>query len=201
MFDDDTLLDAASTELLTHGFERLTMDAVALRCGTTKQTLYARHGDKARLVAAVGERARRRIRGHLVDAYRAARGRSLRHQLRAGMHALASFARAHPDDFQVLTNSDWPGRHALAETLQLELTAEIVLSLRDGNPDLSDEVASDVASLVVSLGWNAATLAHGADPERVDRLAALATTLAADGMAPFLAPGAGGTDRSVPQPP
>lgn len=188
MYDDDTLLDAASTELVARGFERLTMDAVALRCGTTKQTLYARHGDKVRLVTAVGERARVRIRDHLVASYRAARGRSLRHQLHSGMHALASFAREHPDDFVVLTNTDWPGRHALAEALQLDLTAEIVISLRQGTPGLPDETASDVASLVVSLGWNAATLARGAGPERVDRLADLATTLAAEGMAPFLVP-------------
>ncbi len=188
VFDDDTLLDAAATELITHGFERMTMDAVASRCGTTKQTLYARQGDKARLVSAVGLRACARIREHLVSAYMLARGRDLRHQVREGMYAVATFAREHPGDFVVLTATDWPGRNELAEALQRDLIAEIVISLRAGAPWISEETAEDSAALVVSLGWTAALRSRGGDADRVERLTGLATALAVDGMAQLLVP-------------
>lgn len=188
VFDDDVLIDAAAAELIANGFDGLTMDAVAGRAGTSKQTLYARHSDKAGLVSAVGERAADRICEHLVAAYRSSRGTSARRQLRVGMHALADFARERPVDFQVITTCDWPGRHVLVDAVQAELSSEVAASLKAGASELDDGTTADVAALLVGLGWNVAMLARGADAERVDALAGLAAAIAADGLLPYVDP-------------
>ena len=49
---DDELLRAAQDLLIEEGFERLTMDAVARRCGASKATIYRRWPSKTALVVA-----------------------------------------------------------------------------------------------------------------------------------------------------
>lgn len=49
---DEQLLRAAQDLLIEEGFERLTMDAVARRCGASKATLYRRWPSKVALVVA-----------------------------------------------------------------------------------------------------------------------------------------------------
>ena len=49
---DEQLLEATQDLLIEEGFERLTMDAVARRCGASKATLYRRWPSKTALVVA-----------------------------------------------------------------------------------------------------------------------------------------------------
>ena len=45
----EAILDAAQVEFLAHGYERVTMDAIARRSGVAKQTLYGHFGAKEAL--------------------------------------------------------------------------------------------------------------------------------------------------------
>jgi AcrR family transcriptional regulator len=49
---DEAILDAALEEYAAHGYDRLTTEAVAMRAGVGKATIYRRYGSKLELVAA-----------------------------------------------------------------------------------------------------------------------------------------------------
>lgn len=181
-FDDDALLDATADALVDLGYADLTMDEIARRAGTSKQTLYARHGDKRALVDTCTSRACDRMHDHLVATYLEARTTPLAEQVAAGMAAVATFAAAHPRDFALINRVDWPDKYGTLEQLQARLTAEVARSIELESDDIDRVAAEDLAALLVALGWRAATRTHGEDPGRVRRLSALASALALRGL-------------------
>lgn len=53
---DDAILSAAGDLFMEHGYETVSLDAVAQRAGVSKATIYARYADKDALFAAVLQR-------------------------------------------------------------------------------------------------------------------------------------------------
>ncbi|EFQ83634.1 transcriptional regulator, TetR family [Aeromicrobium marinum DSM 15272] len=185
-FSDDVLLAAARSALVDHGYHEVTMDEIARRAGTSKQTLYARYEDKAGLVTECVRQDCAAMADHLRSSYREVRGRSLHTQVRAGMFAVAEFAALEPERFQLVMQVDWPEKFTTLERLQAELADEIAASFTAGFPDIDPRRAVDLSALLVSLGWRTALQADGSGADRVAELAGLATGLTMHGLAGLL---------------
>jgi AcrR family transcriptional regulator len=81
---DDAILAAARAELGSHGYARMTVDAVAARAGVSKPTIYLRHPTKADLATAAIASMRVQPRPEPTDDLRADLLAHLR-LLRAGL--------------------------------------------------------------------------------------------------------------------
>lgn len=118
----ERLLDAAQAVFVDQGYARASMEAIARAAGTTRKTLYARHANKAEVLAAVVERLLdRALAAAPAPALRAAVASDAGASLRALLRELAELSAA-------------PGvaglnRLILAEAAQLPELAKLFIDL------------------------------------------------------------------------
>lgn len=112
---EDELLDAACQVFVADGFDRATMEKIAVRAGTTKPTLYSRFGSKSGLFEAAVQREYNLMLTRLSSAYRNnTGGEPFRASLHRWVHAYFEFARERPLGFQLTIQGE---RRSMAATI------------------------------------------------------------------------------------
>ncbi|WP_169813164.1 QsdR family transcriptional regulator [Nocardia jejuensis] len=102
---DDSLLDGVVAVFAEHGFDRATMDELAVAADTSKPTLYSHFGGKEQLFEACVRREAERLRGWMLQSYRRADGFGIERQTDITTHALFDFAARHDQGFRLLFGS------------------------------------------------------------------------------------------------
>jgi len=128
--DEDTMLDAACFVFAAEGFARASMDAIAVRAGMTKPTLYARFGPKEKLFAAAVRREHELLNERVSISYAGHADEPFRDRLHRWVAAYFDFVKERPDGFKLNFEGE---RHAAAAAIieqatgdRIELVAELV---------------------------------------------------------------------------
>ena len=175
----DKLLDAATAVFATEGFDRATMDAIALRAAVTKPTLYARFGSKEDLFAAAVQREYEIRKARLFAAYAAPAGaQPFRRRLHAWVMAYFDLVRERPEAFHLISAGErHPQAAAVIDRASQEVVdriAELVttISRREGQRG-----ARLVASTIAGMLTAAARDAVRAPAVDLDRAAAVCESM------------------------
>lgn len=190
---DEELLDSALEVVAELGFRLATMDELAARVGTTKQTLYAHFGSKQALHTKIHEREIGELRRRLFDAYASIPlGVDIAEAITRAIEPLHSYASERPSGIRILFDAGAPDFYRRWSALLEDITTTTSERTQVYFPT-SESEAKPVAAVLASMIVASAVAGNRAAIESPDIDPALATSL----TAAFITSGIKGLIESV----
>lgn len=182
---DDELMDAMLPTIAERSCAAVSMDELAARANSTKQTLYAHFGSKDALLARMQDREYTDLRERLLAAYAdITPDQDLQLVITAATDPLYEYATARPDGVRLLLDETAPGYPDRAAAFYAALVAAVVD--KTTTPDLPEAALTVIGHMNVAAAaaGNRAVLTGPLDRELG---AALTTAFIAGGIRSALA--------------